>query len=166
MALSSEDDKGRFEKADPHIRALLDRPEPKAQAFGHLFAGSIDLDRSNNTRDARAGDRGAPPSELANRLRSSAVKHLKIAATSLPDVAEAQARYGVALVLAGEQNLGRQFLQTACGWAASILSFSSGRRGPSSRPAIPKKPSRSWSHSCARSPRATLHASWKGAFTF
>ena len=28
-------------------------------------------------------------------------------------IAEAQARYGVALVLAGEQNLGRQFLQTA-----------------------------------------------------
>ena len=47
------------------------------------------------------------------RLRESAVKHLKIAAAQLPDIAEAQARYGVALVLAGEQNLGRQFLQTA-----------------------------------------------------
>ena len=59
MALSTEDDKGRFEKADPHIQALLDRPEPKAQGFGHLFAGSIDLDRSNNAREAMAGDRGA-----------------------------------------------------------------------------------------------------------
>ena len=34
-------------------------------------------------------------------------------AVQLPQIAEAQARYGVALVLAGEQNLGRQFLQTA-----------------------------------------------------
>ena len=47
------------------------------------------------------------------KLRSSALNHLKLAAAALPDIAEAQARYGVALVLAGEQNLGRQFLQTA-----------------------------------------------------
>ena len=47
------------------------------------------------------------------KLRTSAVNHLKIAAAQLPEIAEAQARYGVALVLAGEQNLGRQFLQTA-----------------------------------------------------
>ena len=46
MALSTEEDKGRFEKAGPHIQALLDCPEPKAQGFGHLFAGSVDLDRS------------------------------------------------------------------------------------------------------------------------
>ena len=60
MALSTEDDKGRFEKADPHIRALLDRPEPKAQAFGHLFAGSIELDRSNNAKEAGGrGDRAS-----------------------------------------------------------------------------------------------------------
>ncbi len=51
--------------------------------------------------------------EAAAELRTSAVQHLKIAAAQLPDIAEAQARYGVALVLAGEQNLGRQFLQTA-----------------------------------------------------
>ncbi len=43
----------------------------------------------------------------------SAVRHLKVAAAQLPDIAEAQARYGVALILTGEQNLGRQFLQTA-----------------------------------------------------
>ncbi len=47
------------------------------------------------------------------KLRASALNHLKIAASLLPQIAEAQARYGVALVLAGEQNLGRQFLQTA-----------------------------------------------------
>ncbi len=53
------------------------------------------------------------PESAPAKLRSSAVTHLKIAAAQLPEIAEAQARYGVALVLAGEQNLGRQFLQTA-----------------------------------------------------
>ena len=47
------------------------------------------------------------------KLRASALNHLKIAAAQLPDVAEAQARYGVALVLAKEQGLGRQYLQKA-----------------------------------------------------
>ena len=113
MALSTEEDKGRFEKAGPHIQALLDCPEPKAQGFGHLFAGSVDLDRSSTAREPKAGDGAAAPKETVAGFRKSAVKHLKIAAAQLPDVAEAQARYGVALVLAGEQNLGRQFLQTA-----------------------------------------------------
>jgi cellulose synthase operon protein C len=113
MALSAEDDKGRFEKASSHIRALLDCPEPKAQGFGHLFAGSVDLDRSGNARDRKAGAIAPASKETVTGFRKSAVKHLKIAAAQLPDVAEAQARYGVALVLAGEQNLGRQFLQTA-----------------------------------------------------
>ena len=113
MALATEDDKARYDKADPHIRALLDRPEPKAQGFGHLFAGSIDLDRSNSAREGTAGDQGAAAKDDATRLRNRAVRHLKIAGRSLPEIAEAQARYGVALVLAGEQNLGRQFLQAA-----------------------------------------------------
>jgi len=47
------------------------------------------------------------------KLRATAIHHLKLAAALLPDIAEAQARYGVALVLAGEQNLGRQSLQNA-----------------------------------------------------
>jgi predicted Zn-dependent protease len=47
------------------------------------------------------------------KLRTSALNHLRLAATQLPDIAEAQARYGVVLVLAGEQNVGRQFLQNA-----------------------------------------------------
>ena len=51
--------------------------------------------------------------KTAPKLRTSAMHHLKLAAAQLPDIAEAQARYGVALVLAGEQNLGRQFLQNA-----------------------------------------------------
>ena len=88
-------------------------PSRRSQGFGHLFAGSVDLDRSGNARDTKAGDRARGIQGQRRRLRTSAVKHLKIAAAQLPDVAEAQARYGVALVLAGEQNLGRQFLQTA-----------------------------------------------------
>src|SRR5208337_5652370 len=47
------------------------------------------------------------------KLRASALAHLKQAAAQLPGVAEAQARYGVALVLSGEQSLGRQYLQNA-----------------------------------------------------
>ncbi len=113
MALSTEEDKGRFEKAGPHIQALLDCPDSKAQGFGHLFAGSVDLDRSGTSRDKKAGDVAPASKDQVAAFRKSAVKHLKSAAAQLPDVAEAQARYGVALVLAGEQNLGRQFLQTA-----------------------------------------------------
>ena len=62
-----------------------------------------------------AGEVAAAEHETARpaKLRNSALNHLKLAAAQLPDIAEAQARYGVALVLAGEQNLGRQFLQNA-----------------------------------------------------
>ena len=56
---------------------------------------------------AGAGQKSMP------KLRTSVLYHLKLAAAQLPEIAEAQARYGVALVLAGEQNLGRQFLQNA-----------------------------------------------------
>ena len=93
---------------------MLDCPEPRFQGFGHLFAGSIDLDRSGIAREmtGRRCDRRGPRQTCA-KLRTSALNHLKIAAAQLPEIAEAQARYGVALVLAGEQNLGRQFLQTA-----------------------------------------------------
>jgi cellulose synthase operon protein C len=113
MALSKSDDKGRFDKAAPHIQALLDCPEPRAQGLGNLFAGSVDLDRSGVAREISSAESAPVTREMAAKLRTSAVRHLKIAAAQLPEMAEAQARYGVALVLAGEQNLGRQFLQTA-----------------------------------------------------
>jgi tetratricopeptide (TPR) repeat protein len=114
MLLTRNEDKERFNKADPHIQALLDCPETRLQAFGHLFAGSIDLDRSGLTREIGTTDLpGGAVRPTVPRLRSSALNHLKIAAAALPDVAEAQARYGVALVLCQEQNLGRQYLQTA-----------------------------------------------------
>jgi len=110
MALANVQDKGRFEKAAPHIQALLDCPDQRFQGLGHLFAGSVDLERSGMAREMS----GEPSTSKAQpKLRSSALNHLKLAAAQLPDIAEAQARYGVVLVLAGEQNLGRQFLQTA-----------------------------------------------------
>jgi len=114
MALAQVEDKERFDKAAPHITTLLDCPEPRFQGLGHLFAGSIDLDRSGIAREV-TGDDAAVTAQERNlpKLRASALHHLKIAAAQLPEIAEAQARYGVALVLAGEQNLGRQFLQTA-----------------------------------------------------
>jgi cellulose synthase operon protein C len=112
MALAEADDAGRFDKAAPHIQALLECADPRLQGVGHLFQGSIDLDRSGIAKGAV--DAESPADRQAqSALRSSALYHLKIAATRLTDVAEAQARYGVALVLAGEQSLGRQFLQTA-----------------------------------------------------
>ncbi|HZW32760.1 MAG TPA: tetratricopeptide repeat protein [Isosphaeraceae bacterium] len=126
MILSRADDAQRFVTADPHIQALLSCPDPRFQALGHLLAGSIDLDRSGLARDLTTAAATATPTATAagpagattNRpappkLRASALNHLKIAATALPDIAEAQARYGVALVLAQEQNLGRQYLQNA-----------------------------------------------------
>ncbi|HEX3446919.1 MAG TPA: hypothetical protein VHS97_01630, partial [Isosphaeraceae bacterium] len=113
MALSRGDDQARFDKAAPHIQALLDCPDQLFQGFGHLFAGSVDLDRSGVIRVTEGGAGGAATKESPAHLRTSALHHLKIAAALMPEIAEAQARYGVALVLAGEQNLGRQFLQTA-----------------------------------------------------
>jgi tetratricopeptide (TPR) repeat protein len=113
MALANTEDNARYEKAAPHVQALLECPEPGAQGRGHLFAGLIDLDRSGAGREMAGGDRAPVDRETSDKLRTSAVKHLKIAAAQLPEMAEAQARYGVALILVGEQNLGRQFLQTA-----------------------------------------------------
>ena len=63
----------------------------------------------------RRGPRGGarPPAPAQPELLAGALKHLKVAATQLPDVAEAQALLGVALVLSQEQGLGRQYLQKA-----------------------------------------------------
>jgi tetratricopeptide (TPR) repeat protein len=114
MALARVEDAQRFERAAPHIKALLENPEPRYQGLGHLFAGSVDLDRSGLARaNSAVENAGAANRQSRPKLRNSALEHLKRAAAQLPDIAEAQARYGVALVLAGEQNLGRQFLSAA-----------------------------------------------------
>ncbi len=112
--LGNLQDKTRFDKAAPHIKALLGCSLPRYQGLGHLFQGAIDLEHSGvaaiSARDA--GDHGQAPTPQT-KLRASSLSHLKTAATQLPDIAEAQARYGVALVLAQEQGLGRQYLQNA-----------------------------------------------------
>jgi cellulose synthase operon protein C len=113
MILAKTEDAARFDKAAPHVQAMLDSTEPRYQAFGHLFAGSIDLDRSGLAREMTGTEDGPTGTQAVSKLRSSALNHLKLAAAGLPDIAEAQAKYGVALVLAQEQNLGRQYLQNA-----------------------------------------------------
>ncbi len=103
-------DKGRYEVAAPHIKALLDCKHVQFQALGHLFQGAIDLEKGGMVADV--------PTESLSRaeqakLRASALGHLKVAATQLPHLAEAQARYGVALILNQEPTMGRQYLQMA-----------------------------------------------------
>jgi tetratricopeptide (TPR) repeat protein len=115
MALSKQDDADRFAKAEPHIKALVACPEPRFQGLGHLFQGAIELEQSGMASAvAQVGQKSSEPVRLAQpKLRASALAHLKQASAQLPSVAEAQARYGVALVLSGEQSLGRQYLQNA-----------------------------------------------------
>ncbi|MHB1558985.1 MAG: tetratricopeptide repeat protein [Isosphaeraceae bacterium] len=130
VILARADDAGRFDKAAPHVKALVESSEPRYQALGHLLAGSIDLDRSGVARELTAADQASSAkvgtatdsvktTDAAavraghSKLLTSALNHLKLAAAGLPDVAEAQAKYGVALVLTQEQDLGRQYLQKA-----------------------------------------------------
>jgi len=117
VALANIEDKdARFSKAAQHVNALIACSDPRYQGLGHLFQGSIELEQSGvapgvaektNPKQAADGEDGRA------KLRVSALSHLAQAAERLPDVPEAQARYGVALLLSGEQNLGRQYLQAA-----------------------------------------------------
>ena len=114
-ALSSNTDPRRLELAAPHIKALIDGVAPRYQGLGHLFQGAIDLEKSGLSMSAAQPTREdlARPNDAQRALRLGALEHLRIAAERLPDVAEAQARYGVALVFAQEMNLGRQYLERA-----------------------------------------------------
>jgi predicted Zn-dependent protease len=118
-ALANAADSDRRAKAAPHIQELLGCSIPRYQGLGHLFQGAIDLEQAGvataQVEKAIEGDATAPPmaAQQQARLRTAALGHLKAAAAQLPDIAEAQARYGVALVLAKEQGLGRQYLQKA-----------------------------------------------------
>ncbi len=114
MALVKGDDPARTEKAAPHIQALIASTEPRYQGLGHLFQGAVDLEASGVVQTlSQSGDRSDERTGAKPKLRASALNHLKLAAAQLPDLAEAQARYGVALVLNQEQGLGRQYLQNA-----------------------------------------------------
>ncbi len=109
-SLSNLDDKGRYDVASPHIKALLECKFTKYQALGHLFQGAIDLEKAGMVADAQAADVSRVEQV---KLRATALEHLKKAATQLPHLAEAQARYGVALILNQEPAMGRQYLQLA-----------------------------------------------------
>ena len=115
-ALSDTKDIQRFEKAGPHIKELLASPSSRFQGLGHLFQGAIELEQSG-VAGAASGEGGRVSSVSKTnpqpKLRASALNHLKLAAAQLPDVVEAQARYGVALILGQEMGLGRQYLQNA-----------------------------------------------------
>src|SRR5271157_4558287 len=114
MALSKEDDEARYLKSATHVQALLASSEPRFQGLGHLFQGAIDLEQSGLIRaTAQAGRKNEMVQPAQPKIRASALNHLKLAAAQLPALAEAQARYGVALVLNQEQSLGRQYLQSA-----------------------------------------------------
>ncbi|MFO0893297.1 MAG: tetratricopeptide repeat protein [Isosphaeraceae bacterium] len=113
-ALADTKDATRHEKAAPHIKELLASTAARYQGLGHLFQGAIDLEESGISGTVgREGSTKAPSASEQARLRASALNHLKVAAEKLPDVVEAQARYGVALVLSNEREMGRQYLQNA-----------------------------------------------------
>ena len=117
-ALSETKDAQRFDKAAPHIKELLASTSTRFQGLGNLFQGAIELEQSGVAGAATASGDGLKEATGAKnngnpKLRASALNHLKLAATQLPDVVEAQARYGVALILNQEMSLGRQYLQNA-----------------------------------------------------
>ena len=113
VALLDAEDKARFTKAGPHIAKLVESSSPIYQGLGHLFQGSIELENSGVSATGRGKTPPTAPNPAQMKLRASALNHLKVAAAQLPDIAEAQARYGVALVLSQETGLGRQYLQEA-----------------------------------------------------
>ncbi|CAN5840646.1 hypothetical protein BH23PLA1_BH23PLA1_07970 [soil metagenome] len=102
----------RYERAEPHIKALIEGPRPDYQGLGHLFQGAIELERSGLAGATQALGR-TPKDQEATRHLFEASKHLKAAASKLPRVATAQALYGVSLILSGDSSLGRQYLQDA-----------------------------------------------------
>lgn len=119
-ALADTTDDERFDKSAPHVKALLGSSTQRFQGFGHLFQGAIEFERTGlgappAARETVESAKASPSVSAAAqaKLRSSALKHLELAASLLPNLVEAQARYGVALVLTNEQNLGRQYLQSA-----------------------------------------------------
>ncbi len=112
MILARTDDAARFDKAGAA------RPVPARLLRSAVTRRWATCSPARSTWTVRGwlkscpGVEEGPASRQAqSKLRTSALSHLKIAAANLPDIAEAQAKYGVALVLAQEQNLGRQYLQ-------------------------------------------------------
>ena len=111
-ALQGETTSDRFAKAEPYLKGLMESVVPTHQVLGHLFMGVIELEKSGVADEARSLAT-SPTTTDQQKLRTSALNHLKVSAAGLPDVAAAQALYGVALMLTGESGLGRQHLTSA-----------------------------------------------------
>ncbi len=122
--LADTENKDRFVQSEPHIQAMLAAKPADIQGLGHLFQGSIDLERSGIGAESAiavepkaatdvAVKSGAEAPKTSDDYRRAAVVHLKAASAALPEVSTAHALYGVALILNREPELGRQSLQRA-----------------------------------------------------
>ncbi len=166
MILARTEDAARFDKAGPHVQALLDSSEPRYQAFGHLFAGSIDLDRSGIAREMAGGEDGPAGRQARPKLRSSALEppqaRRRRPARYRRGPGQVRRRAGAR---PGAEPRPPVPPERACGSAAWSRSISSGPPGRSSRPVIPRRPSRSCSRCSARSSRGACRARWRGRST-
>ena len=106
--LSDVADPKRFDKASVYIKEMISSSSRRAQGIGRLFQGAIALERSGLIGGAEKLTKND-----AEKLRQEALRDLRAAAESLPDASTAQALYGVALILADEPLLGRQYLEKA-----------------------------------------------------
>ena len=106
--LSDVADPKRFDKASPYIKDMISSSSHRVQGIGRLFQGAIALERSGLIGGADKSTKGD-----VEKLRQEALRDLRPAAESLPDASTAQALYGVALILADEPLLGRQYLEKA-----------------------------------------------------
>ncbi len=112
-ALAQTDDPARFDRAVPFVKELIASANPRASGIGHLYKGLIALERSGMLSAAAGADGPGTASSVDSKAGEEAAAELKLAAAALPDAATAQALYGVSLILTGEANLGRQYLQAA-----------------------------------------------------
>ncbi len=161
--LTGGEDPSRLDRVAPHIKPLLDGTNPRFRAFGHMYQGQVDLERFNAAPAAESEATTA----AAAKARSSALTHLKTAANDLPDIAEAQARYGVALILGRRDGPGPASIsRRPRSSATSSRDTRSGPRGRWCRGVIPSTPSRS-SATCSRaSARADCPRRWPASSTW
>ena len=147
MILARLDDAERFEKAAPHIQALLDCPESRSQAVGHLFAGVIELDRSTDGPRSRRKPRPAAPAGKAQDDEAQQCRCLGPPQGRRHGVTRSRRGAGVPRRRAGPGTgaeprppVPPDRDPTRPAWSPST---SSGPPGRSSRPAIPRRPNRS-----------------------
>lgn len=112
-ALADTSDPARFDRVAKYIKELIDANEPAFRGMGHLYQGAIDLERSGLASGGEA--RGETERAESSRRLAEAIEHLGQAASALKDNPNAQALYGIALLLNRELDMGRQQLFRAYG---------------------------------------------------